>query len=121
MLLEETAPDDIPVLLPAIERVDARVHDDESFPVAHERRNGLLLLSRHGIRESVGRPLQYGARRTVVLVGGRDAQRRVVEKEDVILLQVSRVECRGILGEVGLPIQRDGKVLPCGIYGRWES
>ena len=23
--------------------------------------------------------------------------------------------------EVGLPIQRDGKVLPCGIYGRWES
>jgi 23S rRNA (cytosine1962-C5)-methyltransferase len=24
-------------------------------------------------------------------------------------------------GEVGLPIQHDGKVLPCGIYGRWES
>jgi 23S rRNA (cytosine1962-C5)-methyltransferase len=24
-------------------------------------------------------------------------------------------------GEVGLPIQRDGKTLPCGIYGRWES
>ena len=24
-------------------------------------------------------------------------------------------------GEVGLPIQRDGKVLPCGIYARWES
>ena len=24
-------------------------------------------------------------------------------------------------GEVGLPIQRDGKILPCGIYGRWES
>jgi 23S rRNA (cytosine1962-C5)-methyltransferase len=24
-------------------------------------------------------------------------------------------------GEVGLPIQRDGKVLPCGIYGRWAS
>jgi len=24
-------------------------------------------------------------------------------------------------GEVGLPIQRDGKVLPCGIYGRWEK
>jgi 23S rRNA (cytosine1962-C5)-methyltransferase len=23
-------------------------------------------------------------------------------------------------GEVGLPIQRDGKTLPCGIYGRWE-
>jgi 23S rRNA (cytosine1962-C5)-methyltransferase len=23
-------------------------------------------------------------------------------------------------GEVGLPIQRDGKVLPCGIYGRWQ-
>ncbi|MGH7995295.1 MAG: class I SAM-dependent methyltransferase [Opitutaceae bacterium] len=23
-------------------------------------------------------------------------------------------------GEVGLPIQRDGKVLPCGVYGRWE-
>jgi len=23
-------------------------------------------------------------------------------------------------GEVGLPIQSDGKVLPCGIYGRWE-
>jgi 23S rRNA (cytosine1962-C5)-methyltransferase len=23
-------------------------------------------------------------------------------------------------GEVGLPVQRDGKVLPCGIYGRWE-
>jgi 23S rRNA (cytosine1962-C5)-methyltransferase len=22
-------------------------------------------------------------------------------------------------GEVGLPIERDGKVLPCGIYGRW--
>jgi len=24
-------------------------------------------------------------------------------------------------GEVGLPIRRDGKILPCGIYGRWES
>lgn len=24
-------------------------------------------------------------------------------------------------GEVGLPIQADGKVLPCGIYGRWET
>jgi len=24
-------------------------------------------------------------------------------------------------GEIGLPIRRDGKVLPCGIYGRWES
>lgn len=23
-------------------------------------------------------------------------------------------------GEIGLPIERDGKVLPCGIYGRWE-
>jgi 23S rRNA (cytosine1962-C5)-methyltransferase len=23
-------------------------------------------------------------------------------------------------GEVGLPVQRDGKILPCGIYGRWE-
>jgi 23S rRNA (cytosine1962-C5)-methyltransferase len=27
---------------------------------------------------------------------------------------------RIVAGEVGLPIQRDGKVLPCGIYGRWE-
>jgi 23S rRNA (cytosine1962-C5)-methyltransferase len=24
-------------------------------------------------------------------------------------------------GEVGLPVQRDGKTLPCGIYGRWEA
>ena len=24
-------------------------------------------------------------------------------------------------GEVGLPVVRDGKVLPCGIYGRWEA
>jgi 23S rRNA (cytosine1962-C5)-methyltransferase len=24
-------------------------------------------------------------------------------------------------GEVGLPIRADGKVLPCGIYGRWEE
>jgi len=24
-------------------------------------------------------------------------------------------------GEVGLPITADGKVLPCGIYGRWEA
>jgi 23S rRNA (cytosine1962-C5)-methyltransferase len=24
-------------------------------------------------------------------------------------------------GEVGLPIRRDGKILPCGIYGRWEA
>jgi 23S rRNA (cytosine1962-C5)-methyltransferase len=24
-------------------------------------------------------------------------------------------------GEIGLPIQADAKVLPCGIYGRWES
>ncbi len=24
-------------------------------------------------------------------------------------------------GEVGLPIERDGKILPCGIYGRWEQ
>jgi 23S rRNA (cytosine1962-C5)-methyltransferase len=24
-------------------------------------------------------------------------------------------------GEVGLPVQADGKVLPCGIYGRWSA
>jgi 23S rRNA (cytosine1962-C5)-methyltransferase len=24
-------------------------------------------------------------------------------------------------GEVGIPVQADGKVLPCGIYGRWEE
>ncbi|MBW8780694.1 MAG: class I SAM-dependent methyltransferase [Verrucomicrobia bacterium] len=24
-------------------------------------------------------------------------------------------------GEVGLPVKADGKVLPCGIYGRWEA
>ncbi|MDR1789867.1 MAG: class I SAM-dependent methyltransferase [Opitutaceae bacterium] len=24
-------------------------------------------------------------------------------------------------GEVGLPVLSDGKILPCGIYGRWES
>ncbi|MCC6415739.1 MAG: class I SAM-dependent methyltransferase [Opitutaceae bacterium] len=24
-------------------------------------------------------------------------------------------------GEVGLPVQHDGKILPCGIYGRWEA
>lgn len=24
-------------------------------------------------------------------------------------------------GEVGLPIEKDGRVLPCGIYGRWEA
>jgi 23S rRNA (cytosine1962-C5)-methyltransferase len=24
-------------------------------------------------------------------------------------------------GEVGLPIRSDGKILPCGIYGRWEA
>ena len=23
-------------------------------------------------------------------------------------------------GEIGLPIEADGRVLPCGIYGRWE-
>ena len=26
-----------------------------------------------------------------------------------------------LAGEVGLPVQRDGKVLPCGIFGRWEA
>ena len=24
-------------------------------------------------------------------------------------------------GEVGLPIEKDGRILPCGIYGRWEA
>ena len=24
-------------------------------------------------------------------------------------------------GDVGLPVAADGKVLPCGIYGRWEA
>ena len=24
-------------------------------------------------------------------------------------------------GEIGLPVQRDGHVLPCGIFGRWEA
>jgi 23S rRNA (cytosine1962-C5)-methyltransferase len=24
-------------------------------------------------------------------------------------------------GEIGLPIEADGKILPCGIYGRWEE
>lgn len=24
-------------------------------------------------------------------------------------------------GEIGLPVKRDGKILPCGIYGRWEA
>jgi 23S rRNA (cytosine1962-C5)-methyltransferase len=32
-------------------------------------------------------------------------------------------QSRGVItaGEVGLPIKSDGKVLPCGIYGRWEA
>jgi 23S rRNA (cytosine1962-C5)-methyltransferase len=25
------------------------------------------------------------------------------------------------VGEIGLPVTGDGKVLPCGIYGRWEA
>jgi 23S rRNA (cytosine1962-C5)-methyltransferase len=25
-----------------------------------------------------------------------------------------------VAGEVGLQVQRDGKVLPCGIFGRWS-
>ena len=24
-------------------------------------------------------------------------------------------------GEIGLPIKQDGRILPCGVYGRWES
>ena len=24
-------------------------------------------------------------------------------------------------GELGIPASRDGKILPCGIFGRWES
>ena len=24
-------------------------------------------------------------------------------------------------GEVGLPLEADGKILPCGVYGRWEA
>ncbi len=28
-----------------------------------------------------------------------------------------RITC----GEVGLPIEADGKILPCGVYGRWET
>jgi 23S rRNA (cytosine1962-C5)-methyltransferase len=32
-------------------------------------------------------------------------------------------DCGGTItaGEVGLPIAADGKILPCGIYGRWET
>lgn len=39
------------------------------------------------------------------------------------LLQSAGAQNGGTItaGEVGLPIQADGKVLPCGIYGRWEA
>ncbi len=39
------------------------------------------------------------------------------------LLQALFADAGGTItsGEVGLPIQADGKILPCGIYGRWEA
>ena len=39
------------------------------------------------------------------------------------LLSESMTGCGGTItaGEVGLSIKRDGKILPCGIYGRWEA
>ena len=42
--------------------------------------------------------------------------------ENILKLTVNQ-KCNGKItcGEVGLPIQKDDLVLPCGIYGRWES
>ena len=39
------------------------------------------------------------------------------------LLDALLAGCPGKIttGEVGLPIQADGRVLPCGIYGRWDA
>ncbi len=41
----------------------------------------------------------------------------------VNLLSAAMEGCGGRLsgGEVGLPIAADGKILPCGIHGRWEA
>ena len=40
-----------------------------------------------------------------------------------ILRMTVNKKCEGIVscGEVGIPIKENDLVLPCGIYGRWES
>lgn len=42
--------------------------------------------------------------------------------DNILRLMVQRKKGgRVTCGEIGLPIQRDGLILPCGIYGRWEA
>lgn len=43
--------------------------------------------------------------------------------ENILKMTILNKYKNGIVtsGEVGLPIKRDNLVLPCGIYGRWES
>ena len=42
--------------------------------------------------------------------------------EDILLLTVSKKHKGKIeAGEIGLPMENSDLVLPCGIYGRWES
>ena len=42
--------------------------------------------------------------------------------EDILSLTVAK-KYKGLLeaGEIGLPMENSKLVLPCGIYGRWES
>ena len=41
--------------------------------------------------------------------------------ENILSLKINRKNGKLSSGEIGLPMKDSGLVLPCGIYGRWES
>ena len=50
--LKKAAADHLPILGPAVERVDSGVDDHQALPAAHERRDRVLLLARDGADHS---------------------------------------------------------------------
>ena len=41
--------------------------------------------------------------------------------ENILSLKIRRPNGKLSSGEIGLPMKDSNLVLPCGIYGRWES
>ena len=72
----------------------------------------------------------YGSLITIAFMAGSDGKEESYQYSDIeleycnIIMDIKKGEkYEGLLscGEVGIPIKNSDLVLPCGIYGRWES
>ena len=90
-----------------------------------EHTNGIAHMLEHMAFKGTARRTARGIAEEIERVGGFiNAYTARLSPTVVANLLAELMHGRGgdiTAGEVGLPIQRDGKILPCGIYGRWEQ